>query len=75
VSLQAGAERHGVDARQIGGKTIAVCAGTTSAKPDGFWTRNALQNEAAPKSGFIRGFHPRMIIPGLAPTPSAQAFQ
>ena len=53
LRLQAGAETHAVDARRVGGKTVIVCAGTTSAKPDPFWTKNAIQSEAPPKSGFF----------------------
>jgi hypothetical protein len=56
VRLQAGAETHALDVRRIGGKTIVVCGGTTSAKPDPFWTQNALQSEAPPRSGFFAVF-------------------
>jgi hypothetical protein len=56
VRLQAGAETHAVDARQIEGRTVIFCGGTASAKPEPFWTRNAIQTEAIPKSGFIAVF-------------------
>jgi hypothetical protein len=35
---------------------VIVCGGTTSAKPEPFWTRNAIQTEATPKSGFFAVF-------------------
>ncbi len=56
LRLQTGAETHAADARQIGGKTLIVCGGTTSAKPEPFWTKNAIQSEALPKSGFFAVF-------------------
>ena len=56
LRLQPGAETHAVDARQVGGKTIIVCAGSTSAKPEPFWTKNAVQTEASPKCGFYMVF-------------------
>ncbi len=43
-------------ARLVGGKTVIVCGGTTSAKPEPFWTENAIQSEAPPKSGFFAVF-------------------
>ena len=56
VRLQTGAETHAVDARQVGGKTVVVCGGTTSAKPEPFWTKNAIQAAAPSKSGFFAVF-------------------
>lgn len=56
VRLQPGATTHAVDVRQVGGKTVIVCAGTTSSKPEPFWTRNAIQTEAPPNSGFFAVF-------------------
>lgn len=53
LRLQAGAETHAVDTRQIGGKLVLVCGGTTSAKPEPFWTKSAIQSKAPPKSGFF----------------------
>jgi hypothetical protein len=58
VRLQPGAETHTVDARQIGDRTVVVCGGTTSAKSEPFWTKNALQTESPPKSGFFAVFTP-----------------
>ena len=56
VRLQAGAESHAMDVRQIGDKTVVVCGGTTSAKAEPFWTKNAVQSEAPPKAGFFAVF-------------------
>lgn len=56
LRLQAGAEVHAVDARRIGNRTIVVCGGTTSTKSEPFWTKNALQTQAPPGSGFFAVF-------------------
>ena len=53
VRIQPGAETHAVDVRKVGGKTVVLFAGSTSSKAEPFWTKNAVQAEAPPKSGFF----------------------
>lgn len=56
LRLQPGAVTHAVDVRQVNGKTVVVCGGSTSTKPEPFWTPNAIQSEAPPNSGFFAVF-------------------
>ncbi|MBN2508167.1 MAG: hypothetical protein JXQ71_15895 [Verrucomicrobia bacterium] len=54
--LQPGAVTHAVDVRLVNGKTVVICGGSTSTKPEPFWTQNAIQSEAPPNSGFFAVF-------------------
>jgi hypothetical protein len=56
VRIQPGAETHAVDVRKVGGKTVVLFAGSTSSKAEPFWTKNAVQADAPPKSGFFAVF-------------------